>query len=168
MGLFCPLCDDKAMFNYPRSIFPMYCEIHKRSSMVRIKPVVRKRGTAEAKMTCLICDLDFDTSMICERCVPIQNKAEKLVLKYVTKNLDKNLSLQTNDQYTVITSNFKGSVRHKLLDLEQTFGSTKIMLVNFNVDMNNLNDLEFSLSRSLCCLEECLLSEITKSKFINV
>jgi len=192
MGLFCVLCYKKARYNYVGSIHKMYCRNHKREGMVKIRTPSRKTSTIRKRTSqgtyqqgihqsgCLICDLDFTEYRFCDRCKPTINRSEKLVLKYVLNKLDRNLKFNPDsnpcsnsdskeeNRYTVVTANFTGSAKHKLLDLELTFNSDKILLVNFQFDINDIETLEYKLSEGLKCLEEYIKTPLTKSAFVNV
>lgn len=171
--LFCVLCDNKAEYNYSGSRFPMYCKDHKRERMIPVRMNIQRKKIFKSLSfasgtSCLICDLDFSTSHLCNKCSVLVNPAEKLALKYVMHNLNREFNLFEEDHYNVITANFKGNPKVKLLDLEYTFQVDKVVLVNFNLDLNNINTLEQSLSTGLQCLEELIQGKITKSKLINV
>lgn len=180
MVLFCVCCDKKAEYNYPNSVHPMYCEYHKRERMKKItlKPRPTRNSTqtparssvqmhARRQKSCLICDLDFSTNELCSRCERVENKMEKLIIKYIQTHLPKTgLSLYQGDHNTVVTSNFMGDARTKLLDLESMFQTDKVLLVNFILDVNRPETFEDALAEGLEVVKFGICKKITKSEVI--
>ena len=117
----------------------------------------------------MICDLDFSVNTTCSRCQAVDNKAEKLVIKYLQQHLPSTgLSLNSGDHITVIKANYIGNTRIKLLDLEVLFNTNKIILLNFIFDINKPELLEDYLRKSLEVVKSSIEKKITKSEIIQV
>ena len=175
MVLFCLACHDKATHTYPKSNFPMYCSTHKRQGMITFKPKSRRPRAYRPpriiakRSKCMICDLDFSVNTTCSRCQAVDNKAEKLVIKYLQQHLPSTgLSLNSGDHITVIKANYIGNTRIKLLDLEVLFNTNKIILLNFIFDINKPELLEDYLRKSLEVVKSSIEKKITKSEIIQV
>lgn len=171
MVLFCLVCNKrKATHTYPDSRFAMYCNKHKRPRMVRIESKHRHSRTSQNTFeSCMICNLNFSINTACARCRNVGNQAEKLVMKYIQTYLPATgLSLNEGDHITVITANYIGNAKIKLLDLETLFNTDKLVFANFIFDINQTEILEEYLSKALESLKESIEKKITKSEIVNI
>jgi hypothetical protein len=163
MGLFCEECDEKATYGNSSDGYPIYCEQHKSDYMVLIPRIIHNPRPLP---NCLICDLDFTTLHICANCLKCSNPEERLVLKYVRQNLVANL---INGSYPIIiVANFNGDIINKLLELEQLFNVKKVILFNFNIQLDDIYMIKRSLTYGLLKLNEHIERKITRSEYVSV
>lgn len=163
MGLFCEECDEKATYGNSLDGYPKYCNNHKSGDMVLIPRIIHN---VRQLRNCLICDLDFTTLHICVNCLKCSNPEERLVLKYVRQNLA--VDLINEHHPIIIVANFKGNITNKLLELEQLFKAKKVLLFNFNIQLDNIIMIKRSLTYGLLELNKYIEQKITRSEYVTV